>query len=298
MQRAAERTTMATRRRAFTLIELLTVIAIIAILAAIAFPVFARAKDSAYRSSDISAMNSLRSAVQLYRADQGGYPPALLGFVSRYASGPNQGQVIPANEITGFLYPKRVQGIATFQPSYNKVPYNLATNAVWPCQDPRAPGSAPLMDLNGDGQVDGADDPAEARQQYGPSTAVGKNRGLPGTGGNAEEFYRVSGYDVSEVPVSDCRTGAVSQGQRRIELRYSLFWSRWGLDRGNGNDDPRQLGYIDPPDTTPITWNTYFRDYSSGQLQRARRDLVLFLGGAARGYDTVDMNSRSWRVMP
>ena len=39
------------RRAAFTLIELLVVIAIIAILAAILFPVFARARENARRSS-------------------------------------------------------------------------------------------------------------------------------------------------------------------------------------------------------------------------------------------------------
>ena len=38
-------------RSAFTLIELLVVIAIIAILAAILFPVFARARENARRSS-------------------------------------------------------------------------------------------------------------------------------------------------------------------------------------------------------------------------------------------------------
>ena len=39
------------RKSAFTLIELLVVIAIIAILAAILFPVFARARENARRSS-------------------------------------------------------------------------------------------------------------------------------------------------------------------------------------------------------------------------------------------------------
>jgi len=41
-------------RPAFTLIELLVVIAIIAILAAILFPVFARARESARRSTCLS----------------------------------------------------------------------------------------------------------------------------------------------------------------------------------------------------------------------------------------------------
>lgn len=42
---------MLRRRKGFTLIELLVVIAIIAILAAMLFPVFARAWESAARSS-------------------------------------------------------------------------------------------------------------------------------------------------------------------------------------------------------------------------------------------------------
>ncbi|RYZ85206.1 MAG: prepilin-type N-terminal cleavage/methylation domain-containing protein, partial [Proteobacteria bacterium] len=41
-------------RAAFTLIELLVVIAIIAILASILFPVFARARENARRSSCMS----------------------------------------------------------------------------------------------------------------------------------------------------------------------------------------------------------------------------------------------------
>ena len=93
-----EKSSLATRLRAFSLVELLTVIAIITILVAIAFPVFARAKVAAMRSSDSSNMNSLRTALQLYNADQGGFPPALLGYVSPYQSGtvvPTG--VVPAN---------------------------------------------------------------------------------------------------------------------------------------------------------------------------------------------------------
>jgi prepilin-type N-terminal cleavage/methylation domain-containing protein len=288
---------MQRRRHAFTLIELLTVIAIIAILTAISFPVFSRTKDSAYRSSDISAMNSLRTALQLYRADQGGYPPALLGFVNRYASGPNQGQVIPADQASGFLYPKRVQSITTFQPSYNRVEKTVVTGAVWPCRDPRPVGTAPLFDLNGDGQIDGDDDPAQARQRFGSGVAVGKDRGAPGTGNNAEEFYRISGYDVAEVREANCATGELT-GRRVVELRYSLFWTDWGLADGNGQDDPRQLGYADPPDSTPITWNSFFRDYGGDVVNRGRRDIILFLGGAARTIDSRAVNERSWRIMP
>lgn len=57
------------RKSGFTLIELLVVIAIIAILAAILFPVFARAREAARKSSCQSNMKELGLAVQLYHGD-------------------------------------------------------------------------------------------------------------------------------------------------------------------------------------------------------------------------------------
>lgn len=55
--------------RAFTLIELLVVIAIIAILAAILFPVFAQAKESAKKTSNLSNHKQMGTAVAIYTAD-------------------------------------------------------------------------------------------------------------------------------------------------------------------------------------------------------------------------------------
>ena len=266
------------------MIELLTVIAIIAILSAIIFPVFARAKQSAARSSDISAMNTLRTALQLYRVDQGGYPPALLGFVTLYTQNNN---VVPADKATGFLFPKRVDSVETFRPANNRVSPTITTTAVWPPKDPRAVGSAPTGDLNGDGAVNWADDPAGARQLFGPTDLVRKDpSGVSNT--EAQQFYKISGYDVAEVP----------SGGRRVELRYALFWSQFALQGGNANDDARQLGYNDPPDSTVITWNSFFREYSGGSDVPARQksDIVLFLGGSAKNYDSVEVAQRSWRV--
>lgn len=287
------------RKTAFTLIELLVVIAIIAILAAIAFPVIARAKDSAYRNSDIQSMNTIRAALQLYRVDQGGYPPALLGYVTLYQSGPNAGQVIPADQLKTYLYPKRVEAISSFKPAYNREAYGTTTLAVWPAQDPRPANSAPILDNDGDGAITNADDDACARQAFGPTETVTRRDPITNNVINAE-YYAVSGYDVSRV-----RT----PGGPRTELHYSLFWTRWGLASdltctpsgapGSSLDDPRQLGYFDPPDNTVITWNTFFREYEpDNSSRRLTRDLVLFLGGSAKPYDSRTLSERSWRILP
>jgi len=271
------------------MIELLTVIAIIAILSAITFPVYARAKDSANRNADISNMNTLRSALQLYRVDQGGYPPALLGYVTLYQTGPNAGNVMPADQIKSFLYPKRVDSLKTFQPAYDRFPASEITTAVWPNQDPRALGSGAVLDLNGDGSIDSTDDFPNARQAYGPGDGYVTSNGVTNDPDAALKFYKVSGYDVAEVP-----DGA---GGKRFELRYALFWSTWGLGGGSGNDDPRQLGYDDPPESTVVTWNSYYRDYeNNGAPKRIKRDIVLYLSGSARPYDSYDLFERSWRI--
>ena len=54
---------------AFTLIELLVVIAIIAILAAILFPVFARARENARKTSCISNLKQIGTAALMYAQD-------------------------------------------------------------------------------------------------------------------------------------------------------------------------------------------------------------------------------------
>jgi prepilin-type N-terminal cleavage/methylation domain-containing protein/prepilin-type processing-associated H-X9-DG protein len=56
-------------RRGFTLIELLVVIAIISILAAILFPVFARARENARRSSCQSNLKQMGLAIMQYNQD-------------------------------------------------------------------------------------------------------------------------------------------------------------------------------------------------------------------------------------
>jgi prepilin-type N-terminal cleavage/methylation domain-containing protein len=60
---------MRSKHRGFTLIELLVVIAIIAILAAILFPVFARAREAARKTSCISNLKQIALATAMYAQD-------------------------------------------------------------------------------------------------------------------------------------------------------------------------------------------------------------------------------------
>jgi prepilin-type N-terminal cleavage/methylation domain-containing protein/prepilin-type processing-associated H-X9-DG protein len=57
------------KKQAFTLIELLVVIAIIAILAAILFPVFARAREMARKTSCLSNLKEMGLAMLMYNQD-------------------------------------------------------------------------------------------------------------------------------------------------------------------------------------------------------------------------------------
>ena len=291
------------KQRAFTLIELLTVMAIIAVLSAIIFPVFARVRLNAYKSSDMAAMNSIRSAVQLYRDDQGGYPPQLLGYISPYDY-QNGVTVVPADQVHGAMFPKRIESLDTLKGSQNRNPYALMTPAIWPQHDIRGAGTAPILDLNGDGTLTNADDIAGARQQWSsdyngtaeyflndPTASPNINESTSNTDTVVGRFYAVSGYDVGPVKFTN--------GATFNELHYTLFWSIYGIGPGNALDDPRQLGYSNPPDTTVVTWNTFYRDYNKNFLTNGgSKDIVLFLGGSARPVDSKLMSERAWRLMP
>src|SRR5690349_4829647 len=80
---------------AFTLIELLVVIAIIALLAAILFPVFARARENARKSSCLNNLKQLSVGFMQYTQDYDEMLPNLGG----YSAAPDSGQwiVTPAS---------------------------------------------------------------------------------------------------------------------------------------------------------------------------------------------------------
>lgn len=76
------------RNRAFTLIEILVTIAIIAILAAILFPVFARARENARRSSCMSNEKQLALAALQYTQDYDERLPPHYNFRSTTSGDP------------------------------------------------------------------------------------------------------------------------------------------------------------------------------------------------------------------
>jgi len=63
-------------QKGFTLIELIIVIAIIAILAAVAIPNYLGFRDRANISAAKESLGSLKTALEVYRADYNNYPTA------------------------------------------------------------------------------------------------------------------------------------------------------------------------------------------------------------------------------
>lgn len=112
---------------AFTMVEMLTVIAIIAVLAAIIFPVAARVREQARRTTTMSNLHQIQVALKQYKLDNRVYPEALLGYVE-FASG---NQAVPADRIRGgFLYDGYVRDINLFRSPNNPVNNKTAWVAV------------------------------------------------------------------------------------------------------------------------------------------------------------------------
>ena len=106
------------RKTAFTLIELLVVIAIIAILAAILFPVFARARENARRSSCQSNLKQIALGVKQYTQDYDEKFPTIFVAGATSATPP----VGWADEIQPYLKSTQIYQC----PSEDTPPSNLA----------------------------------------------------------------------------------------------------------------------------------------------------------------------------
>ena len=96
-------------RRGFTLVEIMIVVAIIALLAAIAIPNLLRARHNANESAAISAMRTISTACESYRAAQ--TPPvypadlvALSGSTPPYIDTALSGATASGSAKQGYFY--------------------------------------------------------------------------------------------------------------------------------------------------------------------------------------------------
>jgi prepilin-type N-terminal cleavage/methylation domain-containing protein/prepilin-type processing-associated H-X9-DG protein len=64
-------------KRGFTLIEILIVLCVIAILAGLLFPVFARVREGARRTTCLNNLKQIGMYMQMYAADNNGYLPEI-----------------------------------------------------------------------------------------------------------------------------------------------------------------------------------------------------------------------------
>src|SRR5687767_12002639 len=67
--------TIAKLKRAFTLVEVLIVVVIMAVLAAVVIPQFSSSTDDAKKSTSDFNVNTLRSVIQIYKAQHNGRYP-------------------------------------------------------------------------------------------------------------------------------------------------------------------------------------------------------------------------------
>jgi general secretion pathway protein G len=78
------------RRSGFTLVELVVVVLVLGILAAIAAPRLVNTATYAKTNSTKASLNIVRDAIELYKGDNGSYPPAatLATALKPYLKGP------------------------------------------------------------------------------------------------------------------------------------------------------------------------------------------------------------------
>ena len=197
------------RGSAFTLIELLVVIAILAILAAILFPVFARARENARRSSCQSNLKQISLGVIQYTQDYDErYPSALSNLLNQ--GGPfgwadaiqpytKSDQILqcPSETHRGSLSPNPATGAT--QVGYTDYMYNgaLSWNGVTaPATIDYTRGINQAALLNSSLTVMLLEGPGD-----GPRTSASRSNGCgnaDGTGANTPNFGNCTAAPVSE----------------------------------------------------------------------------------------------------
>jgi len=88
--------------RGFTLVEIVLVIVLIGILAAIIVPKFAGQTDKAKIAASKANIESIRSAIRLYQANNdGAFPNALAALVPTYLKAVPEEAITPSSSVVG-----------------------------------------------------------------------------------------------------------------------------------------------------------------------------------------------------
>ena len=236
-----------TKRRGFSLIEMLVVIAIIAILAGIIFPLASTMRERGNQSACISNLQSVGQALKLYRLDERAYPPALYGFLI-------EGDTAP----TTFLYPHYAHSRREFKCPDNPNRFD-ETLLAGPFEGSSMPNALP-------------------QEIVGPGPKYDSVKPLIG---KRIAYYLFDSYDGGFLPPLKKVTGQAnpSIGPTGYELHYRRDWAHF-----NACGPDRQLLNRNPEDSTFVTTCTYHRRYTGAVppslLQGPESwDMVLFLDG-------------------
>lgn len=305
------------RRRAFTLIELLTVIAIIAVLAAIIFPVFAAVRENARRADCMSNMKTIATSLKQYELDNRKYPdflfaPAIAKDTTTggcatinnrlvVATGNNEvctqeqasatgklggdyvdvdGQVVAS----GGLYPEYIKSRKTFRCANNSwflenadPAYN--ENPATPDYPVTAPISTYVASSLDKNQTGTFND------KYGVGTAP-----------DALRFYKFDSYDVSPFIRKKGNGEAIAKLDRtNFAVRYQRQWMPVVGSLPNTTADKARQLYADqliwrnPSDDAPVAMCSYHAE--SGKA------IVLYLSGTAKVFDIATLDDKELQAV-
>lgn len=274
------------KQKGFSIGELLMVMVILALLGSIGTPAFLAARENAQKNKDISNLNTIRTALQIYYTDRGEYPKSIYACVTGYSGSLDQSKTPPPDRNIQYgLYPRRINTKETFksEKQNDKVPLEKEDTTLVVARYPKKPKIRGVIQCF---------DPQSGFVNV--DFVLGKDP-LPTSYDNpkATKYYKFSLYDVADVSRL-----YPNRKKNEYELRYTRFWTRWGLGEGNQDDDTRQLGYAYPPEETVVTWNSYYRKYSGNDVTDSSKDLVLFLSGSVKQISSQTVIDKVWTTSP